>query len=893
MKQYVHNFSTHEELVSWLQSIETNNISSILVQIFTGILDQSELLQDIIKATTKELPLTTVIGTSTAGEILNQNMLDNSIVISVSVFFSTMLKSSSYISNDSFMLGEKMSEKIITPKTKAVIMFADGLQCNGDELLRGFSSKLTNKDVVIAGGLAGDNNTFEQTFVIHGEEIFSGGVVAVALEGEELIVHNSYNLSWKPIGLPMKITRAQGNKIFEIDNKPVTEVYREYLGDGIVENMPDSAIEFPLVFEYKGISVARSMIAVEDDYVMYAGDIPQGEKVRFGVASPKMLQTSRNEMYLLNAQLPVESLYVYSCVARKAFLGKELEYELRPLADIATLSGFYTYGELYTAHSDHKMLNITTTVLALCEGEKKEYKISKEVLDEARVSLSTNALIHLVDKTVSTLEQESSLKENTIAQLKQYKKAIHKSYILSVADLKGIIIDVNERFIDVSGYSRDELIGKPHNIVRHPEVPSEVFAEMWGTIKAKRIWQGALKNLRKNGTTYYVNATVFPLLDRDDNITSYISIRDDITEIKAQQDRAEAILNAQNSIVLLSSKQNNTFYVKQLNEKFFELFDYKNTEDFLQHYSCICDLFIPQNGYLAKEMDGKSWLNYALEHKENTNLVLMRDKFGNTHIFSLRSQNINLENEEFVISTFTDVTELETARLQAQAAEKTKSAFLSTMSHELRTPLNAVIGFSQILMRKTDMSQEQMHSFIEKINISGTHLINLVNNILDFSKIESENVNLQKEQSSIYSLIHNTVTILETSIAKKKLRLHYEGFENVKMIVDEQLIKQLFLNLLSNAIKFTPDEKNIFISYLEDSHFHIIKVCDEGVGIPKEQLEEIFNPFSQVKEHQNESIKGTGLGLAISKKIVELHNGKFEVESLVAEGTCFKAYLPK
>lgn len=891
MRHYTCTFASFDHLEDWLETINLDHASDTLVQLFCGILDQEELIIDIVQHIEQKIPNVTVIGASTCGELINSKMKEHSIVISVSVFENTFLQSYFAISSDSYLLGEKVAQEIVSEHTKAVIIFADGILCNGDALLRGFSQNALHKDLVVSGGLAGDNNKFAKTFMISQKNIFSGGVVAVALQSETLIVHTSYNLSWRAIGLPMRVTSARDNRVYEIDHKPAVEVYKEFLGDGIVENMPDSAIEFPLIYLHKGVEVARTMIAKEEDCIVYAGEIPQDTDVRFGVASPKMLKARREEMYKLNASRPIEAIYVYSCVARKAFLEKEIESEIKPLSDISPLAGFFTYGELYTTQNDFQMLNITTTVLSLSEEKQTGYKYQKDILDQERVSLSTSGLIHLVEKTIATLEDESFVRQDIIAQLNQYKKAIYKSYILSVADLKGVIIDVNDRFVEISGYSREELIGKPHNIVRHPDVSSKIFADMWATIKAKKIWQGVLKNLRKDGTTYHVNATVFPLLDRENNITSYISIRDDITEIKNQKYRAEAILNAQSSIVLLSSKIDDLFHVKELNKKFFDLFEYQDIKDFLSKHSCLSELFIEKNGYLKRDMDGESWLDYAIKHEKNTNLVLMRDKCDKLHIFSLRSQNIFLENGEFVISTFTDVTELENARVQAQAAEKTKSAFLSTMSHELRTPLNSVIGFSQILMKKTDMQPQQMRTFIEKINISGTHLLNLVNNILDFSKIESDKMDVKAQVMSLEALILNTLTILETTIQKKKLQVILNGIEHVEVHGDEQLLKQLFLNILSNAVKFTPEEKKITVRYDRDELYHIISICDQGHGIPKDQIQGIFDPFSQVREHQNESIKGTGLGLAISKKIAQLHHGKIELQSTFGEGACFYIYL--
>ena len=415
---------------------------------------------------------------------------------------------------------------------------------------------------------------------------------------------------------------------------------------------------------------------------------------------------------------------------------------------------------------------------------------------------------------------------------------------------------------------------------------------MWQTIQYKQIWRGIVQNRHKNGNSYYVDATIFPILDKDANILGYVGIRDDITDIHTQKKRAEAILNAQESIVLLTSLHNNVMEVKQLNQKFFDIFDYKNMEDFLAKHSCICDLFIDAQGYLGKVVGDKSWLELLLEDSNRSHLVLVHDKTKKQRVFSVQAREIHLESESFVISTFTDVTELETARVQALGAEKAKSAFLATMSHELRTPLNAVIGFSQILMSKNDMPYESIKSFIEKINISGKHLLNLVNNILDFSKIDSGSMELNKREFILSKLIEESLLLVESQLQQKSMQVIKRNFEGKTIIADEQLIKQVVVNLLSNAIKFSPKGSKITIECRCEATFHQMRICDEGVGLTPEQAIRIFESFSQIKEHQNEAIKGTGLGLTISKKIIELHNGKIAVESQIDKGSCFTISLP-
>lgn len=887
MKSYNLFFTTNERLKNFIKKDVGQEYQSVLVQIFSGI-QEIKIISEIISTIKKSIPNAIIIGTSTAGEIYEGAIYEERIVISFSLFEKTKLSSYSIADISSEKLGGKLGGKLIKKETKAIILFADGIKCNGEAILKGIKQK-SKKNVIISGGMAGDNSNFKKTFLIDGEKIFENGAVAVALSGKDLIVNTTYNLSWKPIGIPLTITKADKNIIYEIDNKPVKDIYKEYFGEDVVKNLPDSAIEFPLVFEEDGLKIARSIIAVENETMIFAGEIKEGTKVRFAIASTAIFDKESQKIFQECQMIPAESIFVYSCIARKTFLGKNIEMELKPLSKIAPTVGFFTYGELYSGQNRYEMLNITSTLLVLSENKKIIHK-NLTYNTKKRLSLSTTALIHLVDNVISKLERESNEKENTIANLNQYLKAIEHSYIVSKTDTKGYITYANENFCKMSGYTKNELMGKPHNIVRHPDVSSEIFRDLWQTIKAKEVWQGNIKNLTKDGKSYYVDATIFPILDKDNNITEYVAIRNDFTELEHQKQRAEAIFNFQDNIVLLTQIGHQAI---SLNKKFFELFNYKDIDDFRSKHECICELFIEKEEFIGREIDGESWIEHIVKYQDKTFFVAMMDKEERERIFSLKAREIKLELDEFIICSFSEVTELVYAKEKALEAKRAKDAFLSTMSHELRTPLNSIIGFSQILIRANNLDVKQMKNFIEKINVSGNHLLNLVNNILDFSKMEANKMNLQIEDLQLKDIFKESATILETIAHQKSININIINMDNAILKGDKQLLKQVFINIMSNAIKFSPVNSKVLISYDSNEYFHIISICDEGLGIPKEQLNNLFQPFVQVGKHKSSTIKGTGLGLVISKKIMELHSGYIKVRSEINKGSCFDLYFPK
>jgi signal transduction histidine kinase len=240
--------------------------------------------------------------------------------------------------------------------------------------------------------------------------------------------------------------------------------------------------------------------------------------------------------------------------------------------------------------------------------------------------------------------------------------------------------------------------------------------------------------------------------------------------------------------------------------------------------------------------------------------------------------------------------ELEIARLQAEAASRAKSDFLANMSHELRTPLNAIIGFSE--MMKDGMAgplSETQKEYLTDIWDSGRHLLSLINDILDLSKIEAGKLEFELSEFNLRELIDRSLVMFKEKAMKHNIKVKAEveeGIENIE--ADERKIKQVMFNLLSNAFKFTPDGGSVSVRArrIEAGDFVEISVEDTGIGISEEDQKKLFQPFQQLETVLSKKHPGTGLGLAICKSIVELHGGRIWVESEVGKGTRFIFTIP-
>jgi signal transduction histidine kinase/HAMP domain-containing protein len=262
------------------------------------------------------------------------------------------------------------------------------------------------------------------------------------------------------------------------------------------------------------------------------------------------------------------------------------------------------------------------------------------------------------------------------------------------------------------------------------------------------------------------------------------------------------------------------------------------------------------------------------------------------------------DKQNDLVKTFADqaVIAIENVRLfheikeksqQLEVANRHKSEFLSRISHDLRTPLNAIIGFTRMVLRKTegqipDLQKENL----QKVLISSEHLLNLINGLLDLAKIEAGRMEVFAETFKLDEVIHMVASTIEPMLKDGRVRLVREIAPDIPPLnTDRQKLKQIVLNLLSNAAKFT-ELGEIKVSAWQENGTLKLAVSDTGIGMKKEALSHIFEEFRQAETSTSGKYGGTGLGLAIVKKFVNLMGGDISVESEVGKGSKFTITIP-
>jgi len=514
------------------------------------------------------------------------------------------------------------------------------------------------------------------------------------------------------------------------------------------------------------------------------------------------------------------------------------------------------------------------------------------------------AVVARAKQARKTVQLNNKLKE-TLRENKFQLVTMDQHDIVSVADVGGRITSVNDRFCEISGYAREELIGQNHRLLKSGFHPSSFYEDIWNRISSGKIWRGTICNHKKNGEEYWVESTIVPFLNPEGKPYKYVSARTDVTELRKSEDR----LNRSQSFANIGTwdwniKNGELFW----SDRIWPLFGY-NKKDTSTSYDKFIEAIHPddrQNVINAVSNCVDKGAEYNINHR-----VVWPDE--SVHWVSESGNVTRNEKGEalHMLGVVRDITkqmnaelELIAAREEAENANRAKSQFLSSMSHELRTPMNAIMGFSQLLKLEKDhpLSESQEENVNEIVKASD-YLLNLINEVLDLAKIEAGRIDLSIEGVELGEVIGESLQLI-IPLAKKQnigIELYREGAEISAIDLlkqghgvraDRTRLRQVLLNLLSNAVKYNRVNGKIIINCdaIGESQTRI-SMSDTGNGLTEKQQSQLFVAFNRLGIEQS-GIEGTGIGLVITKNIVELMGGNIGVSCKTGDGCTFWIELP-
>ncbi len=466
-----------------------------------------------------------------------------------------------------------------------------------------------------------------------------------------------------------------------------------------------------------------------------------------------------------------------------------------------------------------------------------------------------------------------------------------------VFDANATIIDMNKTELEWLGYTREDIIGKPGQIIVTQEKIADFISD-FETLKRTGVMKDRPRRLKcKNGNTIDTLATGKPEYDEHGNFISARVTVYDVRDLKKIQDRLEESESKYRALVEETSQMSYTTDVEgrynYANARLKKVIGYDDDEIIGKQFAFIYDEDWRKKTiqfYIKQLSDGVPETIYTFPIKTKDGKKIWLEQ-----VATLIREGDDIKGFRCILHDITErvnteETMREAARMATEAREMQQN-FLSRMSHEIRTPMNGVLGMVNLL--KNTPLDDRQRTYVEAIRESGGNMLRIINDILDISKIEAGKVIFEETPFDLDKLVNNVIFTIKPAADDKKLLIaaHIDRDIPAKIIADPVRLNQVLLNLAGNAVKFT-EKGNIIISASllnrsKDDLTLEFRISDTGIGIAKEKLGSVFESFTQAENNTTRKYGGTGLGLTIARQLIEQQKGTITVESEQGRGTTF------
>ncbi|MCX6287138.1 MAG: PAS domain S-box protein [Bacteroidetes bacterium] len=565
----------------------------------------------------------------------------------------------------------------------------------------------------------------------------------------------------------------------------------------------------------------------------------------------------------------------------------------------------YTWADL--THPDDLAADVELFNQVL-SGERNSYDLDKRFIrKDGSILYSTlsvtcqrnedGTLHHILASLIDITDRK--LSEQDYQREKAFMDKLFDSSpeAISVSDWQGLLVRVNTKFLELFGFTKEEVISKKiDNLIAQDQYHDEAVeitnnvAHLGTTIEHESI------RYRKDGTPVDVSIIATPITVGDLFIGGY-GIYRDITPrkrsekaLKESEEKYKAVFRTIPDAIVLTQMDGT---VVDINFGFSKLSGFTKEE-------AVGSTLLEMELYSVPEDRIK--LTKALQTNgmvENLE-TLIRCKIGSLGTVLISASIISINNKPLILSITRDITDRKLAELQLikQAEElkelnATKDKFFSIIAHDLKNPFNTILGFTDILLTNfQEFDNNEILKYLNIIDTSSKHAFTLLENLLLWARTQTGTIDFQPEVIDLRSIVRDVIELIKNQAKKKEIFVSSSIMDHCPVFADKNMIETILRNLFTNAIKFTPKNGSVVVSIIHQNNQLEVSIRDTGVGIAKEDMENIFRIDRKTTNLGTEKEKGTGLGLILCKEFVEKHGGKISVDSELGSGSTFKFTIP-